>query len=40
VTSFETVLQTGDLDEIRLMIGSLIDKIEVNNDEIAIFWAF
>lgn len=40
VTSFESVLKNGDLDEIRLIIGSLIEKVTVNNDEISIFWAF
>lgn len=40
VTSFESVLKTGDLDEIRLIIGTLIEKVTVNNDEIAIYWAF
>ena len=40
VNSFESVLQNGDLDEIRLMIGSLIEKVTINNDEIAIHWAF
>lgn len=40
VQSFEDVLKTGDLDEIRLVIGSLIDKIEINHDDITIHWTF
>ena len=40
VTSFDEVISRGDFSEIRQMIGTLIDRIVLSDDEIAIFWAF
>lgn len=40
VKSLETVLESGDVDEVRALVSSLIEKIEVNGDNITIFWAF
>lgn len=40
INSFESVLEKGNLDEIRNVIGALIDKIVINDDDISIFWKF
>ena len=40
VESFEGVLDSGDLDDIRAVIGSLIDRIELDGDDVSIFWRF
>lgn len=40
VSSFEDVLERGDFDEIRLLIESLIEKIEIDNDDVTIYWKF
>lgn len=37
---FESVLQGGDLNEIRAVIESLIDRIELDNDDVYIHWKF
>lgn len=39
-TSFEDVLDRGDLHEIRLVIESLIYYIEIDNEDIYIHWKF
>lgn len=38
--SFDAVLDYGDFDEIRAVIGSLIDKIEIHQEDISIYWTF
>lgn len=38
--NFENVLQGGDLNEIRTVIESLIDHIELDNDDVYIHWKF
>ncbi len=40
VTSFEEVLERGDLDETRLVIESLISYIELDNEDVYIHWRF
>lgn len=40
VSSFGDVLDRGDLNEIRLVIGSLIYYIEIDNEDIYIHWKF
>ena len=40
VQSFGDVLDRGDFDEIRAVIGTLIDRIEIDGDDITIKWAF
>lgn len=40
VKSFGDILDRGDIDEIRTVIGGLIDTIEINGDDITIKWAF
>ena len=37
---FESILQDGDLNEIRAVIESLIDRIELDNDDVYIHWKF
>lgn len=39
-TSFDLVLDRGDFSEIRLVIESLIDRIELDNDDVYIYWKF
>ena len=38
--SFSEILERRDFDEIRAPIGTLIDYIEVDNDDITIHWNF
>ena len=40
IRSFSDVLDRGDFDEIRALIGALIDKIEVDDDNSTIRWNF
>ena len=40
INSFEDVLERGDFDEIRLVIESLIYKIELDNEDVYIHWKF
>lgn len=39
-SSFGDILNNGDFHEIRTVIGTLIDKIEIDNDDITIHWTF
>lgn len=39
-TSLEDVLKRGELDEIRLVVESLISYIELDNDDVYIHWKF
>lgn len=38
--NFETVLNNADFDQIRAILQLLIRKIEIDNDQITIFWTF
>jgi site-specific DNA recombinase len=38
--SFDDVLKNGNFDEIRKVITSLIDYIEIDGEDISIHWAF
>lgn len=40
VQSFEDILEAGDIDEIRSVIGTLIEKVVVDEDDITIHWNF
>lgn len=40
VNSFDEILKNGNFDEIRTIIGILIEKIEVDNNDIKIYWKF
>jgi hypothetical protein len=40
IQSFDDVLKNGNHDEIKMVIDSLIDKIEIDGEDIAIYWAF
>lgn len=40
VESFEGILADGDLDEVRSVIGALIDRIELEGDDVFIHWNF
>jgi len=40
VETFDEVIEHGDLDEIRLLISSLIYYIELDNDDVYIYWKF
>ena len=39
-TSLEDILKRGDLDETRLVVESLINYIELDNDDVYIHWKF
>jgi site-specific DNA recombinase len=40
VTSFGDVLDRGDLDEVRLVLTALIDKIVIDGEDVTIYWTF
>lgn len=40
VKQFPDVLESGNFEEIRSIIADIIDKIELKNDDITIFWRF
>lgn len=40
LSSFSDILDRGDFEEIRSAIGALIRKIEIDNDDITIYWTF
>ena len=40
IESFSGVLENGDFDEIRTVIGALIDKIEIDDENVTIRWNF
>lgn len=40
VASFDEMLEKGSFDDIRKALGTLIDKIELDGDDIYIYWAF
>lgn len=40
VNSFEDVLKNGDFQMIRELLSELIEKIELNGDDMTIFWRF
>lgn len=40
ILSFGDVLDRGSLDEIRLVLSALIERIEITGDDITIFWRF
>lgn len=40
VNSFSGILEHGDFEEIRAVIRALIDKIEIDGDDITIHWSF
>ena len=40
VNSFEDVLESGDMLEIRAVIGLLINRIELDDDDVTIHWNF
>ena len=40
VSSFNDIVARGDLDETRLLVESLISYIELDNDDVYIYWKF
>lgn len=40
IKEFPEILERGDFDEIRSIIADLIDKIELKDDDITIYWRF
>ena len=40
VSSIDDILSRGDFDEIRAVVSALIDKIEIDGDDITIHWTF
>lgn len=40
VATFADALTHGDDDQVRVLVRALIDKIEIDGDDIAIFWTF
>lgn len=40
VQSFEDTLKHGNLDDVRAVIGGLIEKIVLDNDDVTIHWKF
>jgi site-specific DNA recombinase len=40
INSFDAILEAGSMPEIRAILQALIDKIEIDGDDITIFWKF
>jgi site-specific DNA recombinase len=40
LASFEDVVNEGDFEQIRLLINSLIERIEIDNEDLDIYWKF
>lgn len=40
ISAWEDVVNEGDFEQIRLLINALIEKIEINNDDLNIHWKF
>lgn len=40
IDSFEEALKNGELEEKRAIIQQLIDRIEIDGDDVSIFWNF
>ena len=40
ISSFEDVLRNGSLEEIRLLVSSLIERIDIDGENLEIKWAF
>lgn len=40
VESFEDVMNEGNFDQIRMLVNSLIERIEIDNEDVDIFWKF
>jgi site-specific DNA recombinase len=40
IKSFDDIIKEGSKEEIRLLVESLIDRIEIDNEDITIYWAF
>lgn len=40
IQSFDDVLKNGNFEELKMLVDSLIDKIVIDGDDIAIYWAF
>ena len=40
VESWEDVLNEGDFEQIRMLINSLIERIEIDNNDVDIYWKF
>lgn len=40
VLSFSDVLQHGSFEDVRSVVTDLIDRIEIDGDDVTIFWAF
>ena len=40
IATWKDVVDEGDFDQIRMLIKSLIERIEIDNDDVDIFWKF
>lgn len=40
INSFDEILNRGSFDEIRSVIETLIDKVEIDGDDVTIYWNF
>ena len=40
ITSFDDVLKRGSVDELRVLVGTLIDRIEIDGEDVIIRWRF
>lgn len=40
IESFEDVMNEGNFDQIRMLVNSLIERIEIDNEDVDIFWKF
>ena len=40
IETFADVLEQGDSEQVRLLVRSLVNKIEIDGEDITIFWNF
>ncbi len=40
VSSFDDLLKNGSIDDVRSAIKTLIDKIEIDGENVYIYWSF
>ena len=40
IGTFNDVMDEGDFEQIRMLVNSLIERIEIDNEDVDIFWKF
>jgi hypothetical protein len=40
LATFEDVMNEGNYEQIRMLLNSLIERIEIDNEDIDVYWKF